>query len=110
MGVEEFVLALVTEQSTIKGATSRTTHAKNLSAAIFFKKVIKKLVDVPDDQSSVFYPGQVARLRRELEHMRSPETGLGAFDPSLDASKMPISTLSARIQKQPLNFQGCYLV
>jgi hypothetical protein len=97
--LKDFILHLVTEESTIKGSHTCAMHTKNLSSAIYQQEAVaKQLSKVSGDIWTKTNSEQVSRLRSELRKVGMPEVGLGKFDPNQEADMLDIPALAGRIQ------------
>ena len=98
--LKDFILHLVTEESTIKGSHTCAMHTKNLSSAIYQQEAVaKQLSKVSGDIWTTTNSQQVSRIRSELGKVGKPEVGLGKFDPDQDVGALDIPALARRIQK-----------
>lgn len=98
--LKDFILHLVTEESTIKGSHTCAMHTKNLSSAIYQQEAVaKQLSKVSGDIWTETNSQQVSRLRSELSKIGRHEVGLGKFDPNQEVGKLEIPALAGRIQK-----------
>lgn len=95
--LKDFILALVTQPSTIDNTHSPLALAKKLASAIYHQEeVTNQLARVSSDMWDIPSGHQVARIRSELE--KTAAIGLGKFDPDFEAGQMDIYNLAGRIQ------------
>jgi len=100
--LKDFILHLVTEESTIKGSHTCAMHTKNLSSAIYQQEAVtKQLSKVSADIWTTVATNsqQVSRIRSELGKVAKPEVGLGKFDPDHEVGTLDIPGFAGRIQK-----------
>ena len=98
--LKDFILHLVTEESTIKGSHTCAMHTKNLSSAIYQQEAVaKQLSKVSGDIWTTTPPSPPAAIQPALGRGGPPEVGLGKFDPDQDVGALDIPALAGRIQK-----------
>lgn len=100
--LEDFIVALVIESSTINHTPSPVTNAIRLSPIIHWEEVAKQMANVSNEKALAEMK-QVEQLRSKLQAMGKPEVGLGTFHPSWDANQLAIPTSAVRVQRAAPN-------
>lgn len=94
--LEEFIVALGTQSSTINHTSSPVTIVICLSTIIHREELAKQMANVSVEKE-LAEMNQVEQLRSKLKAMGKPEIKLGTFDPNRGANQLAIPTFAVRV-------------